>query len=110
MSAGLGGRNAVHLAQLGYDVTAVDLSTVGLAKAERLAASRGVRIATVHADLAAYDCIIWADVGSFGVNDVRRLDGHVRRYAHNRRIVLDDHVRLPGRFFGRLTASVQAAL
>jgi hypothetical protein len=27
-----------------------------------------------------------------------------------RRIVLDDRVRLPGRFFGRLTASVQAEL
>jgi hypothetical protein len=27
-----------------------------------------------------------------------------------RRVVLDDHVRLPGRFFGRLTASIQAAL
>jgi hypothetical protein len=26
------------------------------------------------------------------------------------RIVLGDHVRLPGRFFGRLTASIQAAL
>jgi hypothetical protein len=27
-----------------------------------------------------------------------------------RRIVLGDHVRLPGRFFGRLTASIQAEL
>jgi hypothetical protein len=27
-----------------------------------------------------------------------------------RRIVLGDHVRLPGRFFGKLTASVLAAL
>jgi hypothetical protein len=26
------------------------------------------------------------------------------------RIVLGDHIRLPGRFFGRLTASVLAAL
>ncbi len=25
-------------------------------------------------------------------------------------VVLSDHARLPGRFFGRLTASVQAAL
>jgi hypothetical protein len=29
---------------------------------------------------------------------------------HARRIVLGDHARLPGRFFGRLTASVLAAL
>jgi hypothetical protein len=27
-----------------------------------------------------------------------------------RRIVLGDHARLPSRFFGRLTASIQAAL
>jgi len=27
-----------------------------------------------------------------------------------RRIILDDHVRLPSRFFGRMTASVQAEL
>jgi len=29
---------------------------------------------------------------------------------HARRIVLGDHARLPGRFFGRLTASIQAEL
>ena len=46
------GRNAVWLAQGGYGVTAVDASSVGLAKARRLAASRGVKISTVHADLA----------------------------------------------------------
>lgn len=45
------GRNAVYLAGLGYDVTAVDTSTVGLAKAETLALERGVSIETVNADL-----------------------------------------------------------
>jgi hypothetical protein len=30
--------------------------------------------------------------------------------SKERRIVLGDHARLPGRFFGRLTASVLAAL
>jgi SAM-dependent methyltransferase len=49
------GRNAVWLAVQGYEVTAVDASRVGLEKAERLAAERGVTITTVHADLAAYD-------------------------------------------------------
>ncbi len=29
--------------------------------------------------LAAYDCIYWCDVGQFGVNDVRKLDAHLRR-------------------------------
>ncbi|MCW8985804.1 MAG: class I SAM-dependent methyltransferase [Thermoanaerobaculales bacterium] len=45
------GRNAVFLAGLGYDVTAVDASTVGLAKAEALAHDRGATIDTVLADL-----------------------------------------------------------
>ncbi len=48
------GRNAVHLAALGFRVTAVDASAVGLAKARRLAQARGVEIDTVVADLADY--------------------------------------------------------
>jgi SAM-dependent methyltransferase len=48
------GRNAVYLAQRGWDVTAVDTSEVGLAKARRLAAERGVEITTVVADLADF--------------------------------------------------------
>jgi 2-polyprenyl-3-methyl-5-hydroxy-6-metoxy-1,4-benzoquinol methylase len=48
------GRNAVWLAQRGYHVTAVDASAVGLAKAQRLAASRGVTITTECADLAVF--------------------------------------------------------
>lgn len=49
------GRNAVFLAGLGYDVTAVDASAVGLAKAEGLAAERGVAITTVNADLTEFE-------------------------------------------------------
>jgi SAM-dependent methyltransferase len=49
------GRNAVWLAAQGHAVTAVDASGVGLRKAQRLAAERGVRVTTVHADLAAFD-------------------------------------------------------
>jgi len=59
------GRNAVYLAGLGFEVTAVDQSTVGLAKARLLAEKNGVRITTVTADLndyiiqpAAWDLII----------------------------------------------------
>jgi SAM-dependent methyltransferase len=48
------GRNAVFLAELGYEVTAVDRSTVGLAKAEALATERGTTIETVNADLTDY--------------------------------------------------------
>ncbi len=48
------GRNGVHLASLGFDVTSVDLSPVGLAKARELAASRGVALRTVACDLADF--------------------------------------------------------
>ena len=48
------GRNAVFLAEQGYDVTAVDQSAAGLQKAERLAAQRGVEITTVQADLGQF--------------------------------------------------------
>lgn len=48
------GRNAVWLAQRGLAVTAVDIAEIGLAKAAELAASRGVPLTCVHADLAGY--------------------------------------------------------
>lgn len=48
------GRNGVYLAGLGHDVTSVDSSAVGLAKAERLAQARGVVVRTVRADLENY--------------------------------------------------------
>ncbi len=48
------GRNGVFLAGLGLDVEAVDGSPVGLAKAARLAASRGVPLRTTVADLAGF--------------------------------------------------------
>lgn len=59
------GRNAVYLAQLGHDVTAYDISDVGLKKAERLAEKNKVTIKTVEQDLVeeslpkeAYDAAI----------------------------------------------------
>lgn len=48
------GRNAVFLAGRGHAVTAVDLSAAGLAKAQALAAARGVTLTTAVADLSAY--------------------------------------------------------
>lgn len=48
------GRNAVYLARLGFEVTAVDGSAVGLAKARRLAAEQGVALTTITADLNDY--------------------------------------------------------
>lgn len=48
------GRNGVYLAEQGYVVRSVDLSVVGLKKADRLAVQRGVSIETAVADLAEY--------------------------------------------------------
>ncbi|MFE7860117.1 class I SAM-dependent methyltransferase [Streptomyces sp. NPDC057403] len=48
------GRNAVWLAEHGWEVDAVDFSAVALVKAGRLAVDRGVRLGTVHADLTVW--------------------------------------------------------
>ena len=48
------GRNAVFLAGLGFEVLAVDGSSVGLSKLERLAAERGVKVRTLVSDLADF--------------------------------------------------------
>jgi SAM-dependent methyltransferase len=48
------GRNAVWLAEGGWQVTAVDFSSVALDKARRLAQARGVTVDWVLADLYGY--------------------------------------------------------
>ena len=48
------GRNAIWLAEQGWQVTAVDFSQLGLAKAAKLAAARGVAVSWEHADLRRY--------------------------------------------------------
>ena len=59
------GRNAVWLAEQGWQVTGVDFSDVGLAKARELASARGVEADFVQADLLdfrperrAYDLVL----------------------------------------------------
>lgn len=59
------GRNSVYMAELGAQVCAMDISAVGLAKAEKLARQRGVSIQTEVVDLtqvelpkAHYDGIV----------------------------------------------------
>ena len=60
------GRNAAFLAAQGFEVVALDVSAVGLAKAERLARERHVSIVTVRADLADYPlgCDAWDGIVS----------------------------------------------
>ena len=48
------GRNAIWLAGRGWQVTAVDFSAAGLARAARLATERGVSVDWVRADLLDY--------------------------------------------------------
>jgi len=59
------GRNGVYLAQQGHQITSVDMSSVGLEKAEKLATANKVALTTIQADLAKYglgeaqwDCVV----------------------------------------------------
>lgn len=76
------GRNAVWLAEQGYQVTAVDASAVGLRKAQALATERGVRITAVHADLAHYAI----EPGAWGgiVSIFCHLPATIRAEVHRR--------------------------
>jgi SAM-dependent methyltransferase len=76
------GRNAVFLAQRGYDVTAMDQSRMGLARAEALAAERGVRLTVVAADLADFmiEPLAFAGIVSVFVH----LPQALRRSVHQR--------------------------
>ena len=74
------GRNAVWLAGRGHPLTAVDTSAAGLAKAEALANARGVRIATVAADLASF--VIEPKAWSGVVAIFAHLPPHLRRSVH----------------------------
>ena len=76
------GRNAVWLAQRGHDVTAMDQSAVGLEAARRLAAERGVAIATVCADLEAYEIEPGAWQGIVSI--YAHVAGDVRARVHAR--------------------------
>jgi SAM-dependent methyltransferase len=48
------GRNAIFLAQHGFDVGAIDISEMGLRKVRRLAREVGIKVQTILADLSAY--------------------------------------------------------
>jgi SAM-dependent methyltransferase len=74
------GRNAVWLARHGHAVTGVDTAGVGLAKAHELAASHGVTITTVVADLATYDLgdAVWDAI----VSVFAHVPADVRRRVH----------------------------
>ena len=85
------GRNAVWLAQRGWQVTGVDFSPVGLEKAARLAGQRGASVQWLLADLldyvpppAAFDlvAILYLHIDGAAMRDVLR---HAARSAGPRR-------------------------
>ncbi len=86
------GRNGVFLAQLGHRVTTIDLSPVGVDKARRLAAERGVNIDARVADLATYD------MGDEAVDSIVSIFCHVPSAV---RIEEHDNVRRALRPGGR---------
>ena len=49
------GRNAIYLARLGFNVTAVDISEVGMQKAKRRADNEGLKIETIVSDLCEFN-------------------------------------------------------
>ncbi len=77
------GRNAVFLAGRGHRVTAVDQSAVGMARAGQLAASRGVAVECVAADLATFDIGAgrWAGIVSIFMHLPVELRGGIYRRA-----------------------------
>lgn len=84
------GRNAVFLASLGLEVLGVDGSEVGLAKARKLAASKGVKIQTKVADLAEYT----PPAGAFG--SVVSISAHLPSEIRKRLYPLVERCLKPG--------------
>jgi SAM-dependent methyltransferase len=76
------GRNGVFLAGLGYDVTSVDASAVGLRKAQQLATTSDVHLTTTVADLADFEIApaSWEGIVSIFCH----LPPALRRLVHER--------------------------
>lgn len=76
------GRNSVFLAQMGYEVSSVDISTIGVEKTKRLATERGVCIAATVGDLADFDLGVnqWSGI----ISIFSHLPSQLRRDLHKR--------------------------
>jgi SAM-dependent methyltransferase len=74
------GRNSVFLASLGCRVTAVDLSKVGLAKAEKMARQKNLSVEFICQDLSHYDFgdQVWDGIVSIWLH----LPSEVRHRVH----------------------------
>jgi 2-polyprenyl-3-methyl-5-hydroxy-6-metoxy-1,4-benzoquinol methylase len=76
------GRNAVFLAESGWEVHSVDLTDAGVAKTRRLAEQRGVQVQAAVGDLAVYD--IGTDRWDLVVSIFAHMPPSVRRDLHHR--------------------------
>lgn len=93
------GRNGTWLAAQGLDVLSIDISPVALQKAERLAAERGVHIATEQVDLAEWTWaadrfdIVAAIFIQFAAPDLRQkiFDGIVRTLAPGGHLIMQGY-------------------
>lgn len=76
------GRNAVFLAEHGYEVVAVDSSAIGLEKARKLTSERGVEIETLVEDLSNFN--IEADSWDAIVSIFAHVPADIRKPLHRK--------------------------
>ena len=79
------GRNSVFLAENGFQVTAVELSSEGIEKAKRLASQRGVTVTFIEADVNAVEIkpAAWDGIVSIFLHLPRKLrQGLHQRILH----------------------------
>ena len=76
------GRNAVFLAESGYQVSSVDLTQAGVDKTKRLAEERGVGVDAVVGDLADFD--LGYERWDLVVSIFAHVPADVRRSIHRR--------------------------
>ena len=72
------GRNAIHFAKNGFDVTAVDISLLGLEKTKRYAEEAATEVRTIHADIVTYEPENTYDV-IFSTGALHYLPSEVRK-------------------------------
>lgn len=77
------GRNAVHLAKLGFDVTGLDASRQGLQKTQRYAEEVGAKVKVIHGDITTCEIEETYDV-VFSTGTLQYLPPEVRqeRFEH----------------------------
>lgn len=76
------GRNAVFLAESGYQVSSVDLTQAGVDKTMRLAEERSVKVSAVVGDLAGFD--LGRERWDLVVSIFAHVPPDVRRSLHRR--------------------------